>query len=112
MSRRSGFGLIELIVSLTILAVGVLGLAAAAVLAQRSFTAAETTERAARVAGALLDSLAAEASPTSGMRAARGMTVRWLVAQDSVQTSITAEVDVVAAGRPRHFTFAAIHGAR
>lgn len=93
-TRPRGFSLVELVVALTVFAVGVLGLAGAAAFAQRSFTAADAVERATRAAATVLDSLLREPRIEDGERAASGTVTRWTVTADSVTRVITAEVEV------------------
>lgn len=114
MTRRtaSGFGLIELIVALTILSVGVLALTGAAVVAHRSFTSADAIERAAHAAAAVLDSLMHEHAPVAGERVAPGATVRWTVAAEADVRRITATVDVADGGRQRRIVYHAVHNAQ
>jgi Tfp pilus assembly protein PilV len=108
---RVGFGLIELIVALTILAFGVLGMAAAAVYAHQSFMRAETSERVLRMAGTIMDSLTASPTPASGELVGNGIVLRWTVERDSAVTGIALTVDYIEAGRLRHEAFHAIHDA-
>lgn len=102
-----GFSLIELIVALTVFAVGILGLAGAATLAQRSFASADAVERASRTAAAVLDSLVREPDVSAGERAVPGSVTRWTVADDSTTRVITAEVEVFDGYRTQRFEFRA-----
>jgi len=96
--HRRGFGLIELIVALTILAVGVLGMAAAAVYAQQSFARAEASERATRLASSLLDSLVTVHTPAAGERIIDDIVLRWTVLTDSTHTEIAMQLMYYDAG--------------
>jgi prepilin-type N-terminal cleavage/methylation domain-containing protein len=93
-AARSGFSMVELVVALTLFSVGILGLASAAVLAQRQLAAADAIERSARAAAAVLDSLVLEPSLADGRSSQHGATVRWTVAVDSFLTTIVADVEV------------------
>jgi prepilin-type N-terminal cleavage/methylation domain-containing protein len=98
--RRPGFSLVELVVALTLFSVGVLGLAAAAATTQRAFAAAESMERAARAAAAVLDSLVRTAQlDGAGERSAYGTHVRWNVATDSLFARIHVQAEVLHASR-------------
>ena len=72
-------GLIELIVAMTILSVGVLGLAGAATFAQRSFASAEAIELGAEAAAEVIDSLLREPRPVTGARQIGIAHVSWTV---------------------------------
>ena len=74
---RRGFGLIEVIVATTLLGVGVLSIAAGAAFASRTVSIAETEEAAARLAAAVLDSLAVLPSWTGGTLAGDRLLARW-----------------------------------
>ena len=80
---RRGFTLVEVIVSLTLLATALLGLAAAASIAHHALRSAEREERTVRHAAALLDSLtfsgAADAA-AAGVRVRDGVVLRWEIA--------------------------------
>lgn len=83
---RSGFGLAEVAVALTVLAVGALGAAALIAHAALSATAATRTEDAVRYAVELLDSLVAAANgAAAGERVRRDVTYRWSAPGDSTQ---------------------------
>jgi prepilin-type N-terminal cleavage/methylation domain-containing protein len=91
----SGFGLVELIVAMTLLSVGVLGLVAASTLAQQSLNAAAATAQATNIAAALADSLLRSAdADTAGERAVGNLPVRWTVQADSALVRVRVEVDV------------------
>jgi hypothetical protein len=92
--RQGGFGMVELVVAMTLLAVGVLGLAAAAALASRSLNSSAATDRATRAVAAVLDSLVHVVAPSAGERTADGVTVRWIAECDSALVAIRATVEV------------------
>ena len=95
MSARRGFGLIELVVALTILAIGVLGLAAAALMAQRAFMTADALQRAGTAATVVLDSLMQQTDPVSGERIVDNVTVRWITrsaGRDLTAIDLSAEL--------------------
>jgi hypothetical protein len=79
---------------MTLLSVGVLGLAAAAALALRSLNSAAAMDRGTRAATTLLDSLAHVVAPSAGERTGDGVRIHWSIAQDSVLTHLRAIVDV------------------
>jgi Tfp pilus assembly protein PilV len=106
---RGGFGLVELIVALTLFALGILGLAGAAVLAHRSFTEADSIERAARLAESLLDSLVSADAVADGEVRAPGITADWTVMQDSLLDLITLRVRAAGGSGDREYEF---HAAR
>jgi hypothetical protein len=103
--RRTGFGLVELIVAMTLLAVGVLGLAAAAALAARSLNGAAATGRATRAAAAVFDSLLHVGVPSAGERSDDGVIVRWDADRDSTLIYIRATVEVTDPGGTRHIDY-------
>lgn len=106
MRTRAGFGLVELIVALTILAVGVLGLAAAAVAAHRAFMTADALERAAGAAAVVLDSLLQQRAIGAGERTLHDATVRWTaVAGARGMTTIDVIVSVEDGNGRREVTF-------
>ena len=86
---RPGFGLAEVAVALTVLAVGALGAAALIAHAALSATAAKRTEEAVRYAVELLDSLveaaggAAAGDAPAGERVHRAVTYQWSARGDS-----------------------------
>jgi Tfp pilus assembly protein PilV len=86
--------MVELVVAMTLLAVGVLGLVAAAAVAARAIHGADERERAARAVATLADSLLAEAEPASGERLQQGVPVRWSVGGDSALLVINVEVEL------------------
>lgn len=110
MTTRHGFGLIELIIALTILAVGVLGLAAAAVTAHRAFLTADALQRAGTAAAIVIDSLMREPAPAAGERSIDGVRVQWRAASAAAGvTDIYVTVEVAAAGTVRTVRFRSQH---
>lgn len=77
MSR--GFTLLEVIVSLLLLQIGVVGALGTLALASRTLAEAQQTERAVTEAEGVLDSLAGVAGAVSGARAVPGGTIEWSV---------------------------------
>ncbi|HEX6693564.1 MAG TPA: type II secretion system protein [Longimicrobiales bacterium] len=77
MVMRRGFGLVEVVVAMTLLGIGVLSIAAGAAFASRIVSIAETEESAARLAAAVLDSLAVLPSWTDGAVDAGRLHARW-----------------------------------
>jgi Tfp pilus assembly protein PilV len=103
---RPGFSLVELVVAMTLLSVGVLGLAAAAALALRSMNSAAAMDRGTRAATTLLDSLAHVATPSAGERTEDGVRIRWSIEQDSVLTHLRAVVEVGVPAATRRVEYA------
>src|SRR5262245_56332935 len=87
MVKRSGFGLIEVIVALTLLSVGLLGVAGSAVLAGRLIREADADEQAMSEAMPVLDSLTLQRTPSSGSRQAGRARLVWTVSTDSAGIS-------------------------
>ena len=87
MVNRGGFALIEVIVALTLLSVGLLGIAGSAALAGRLMREAEADEQASTEAAQVLDSLTQQRAPTSGFRQAGRVRLTWTVNTDSTGTS-------------------------
>jgi prepilin-type N-terminal cleavage/methylation domain-containing protein len=77
MVNRNGFGLVEVIVAMTLLAVGVVSVAASASFASRLLRVSEDREAASRIAAALMDSLAALPNAGSGERDVERFHVEW-----------------------------------
>src|SRR5262245_66672639 len=80
---RRGFGLIEVLVSLTLLGVALLGVTSSTLFALRLLREAEATEQGAQEALQVIDSLVQENSPVDGERAASQHTIRWQIMRDS-----------------------------
>jgi prepilin-type N-terminal cleavage/methylation domain-containing protein len=89
---KAAFTLVEVVVSMALLAVGALGLAASAAVGHRAFAAAEIQERSVRHAAVLLDSLAigSTAASEDSLRT-DGIRLHW-----SAGTGAGAEVRVTA----------------
>jgi prepilin-type N-terminal cleavage/methylation domain-containing protein len=104
-TARDGFSLVELIVALTVLGVGTLGLVAAATAAQRSFAVADAEERATRAAAVVMDSLLRDRAPAAGERHLLGLNVSWETIADGEYTDIitTTEVTHGPGTRPLEF---------
>jgi Tfp pilus assembly protein PilV len=96
MVTRGGFGIVEVIVALTLLSVGMLGVAASAIMASRLLRAGEASERDALAALEVIDSLVLAENPTGGARQAGQRYLAWRVATDSLPL-LRIEVDVTAA---------------
>ncbi|MGH7447433.1 MAG: prepilin-type N-terminal cleavage/methylation domain-containing protein [Longimicrobiales bacterium] len=112
MMPRDGFGLVELIVALTILSIGLLGLAGAAAVAQRSFSGAQAVEEGVDAAALVLDSLMRETVPAAGGRSVGRASVTWSVVNDSAAALIMLTVTVPDGAREQQLTFRAVHAAR
>lgn len=110
-ARSPGMSLVELIVAMTVLSIGVLGLAGAALLGQRTFATAAAVERAVGAASVVLDSLMHVPAPTAGAIAMAGADVDWSVAAEDPR-AITLNVHVVDGVRRRTLTFHAVHSER
>ena len=87
MVARRGFGLIEVVVALTLLSVALLGIAATATLAGRMVREGQADEEAAVEAMQVLDSLMQERQPTAGQRHAGRVSLAWTVTTDSAGLS-------------------------
>jgi prepilin-type N-terminal cleavage/methylation domain-containing protein len=87
MVKRSGFALIEVIVALTLLSVGLLGVAGSAVLATRLLHEGDASEQALSAALPVLDSLSLLRAPAAGSQQAGNVRLVWGVSTDSVGIS-------------------------
>lgn len=110
--RPAGFGLVEVIVALTILSIGLLALTGAAAVAQRSFIGARALQEGTDAAAAVLDSLMREPSPANGARRVGRADTQWAIRQDSVATNILLTVLVSDGAHVRRLDFHASHHAR
>ncbi|HSJ30455.1 MAG TPA: prepilin-type N-terminal cleavage/methylation domain-containing protein [Longimicrobiales bacterium] len=110
--RPAGFGLVEVIVALTILSIGLLALTGAAAVAQRSFIGARALQEGTDAAAAVLDSLMREPAPVDGARRVGRVDAQWAIRQDSVATNILLTVVVSDGARLRRLDFRASHHAR
>jgi Tfp pilus assembly protein PilV len=108
----AGFGLVELIVALTILSFGLLALTGAAAVTQRSFMGARAMEEGTEMAALVLDSLMRAPVPTTGERSIGRTRARWRVQEDSATTQIHLTVSVADGARERRLTFRALHRAK
>jgi len=108
-SRRPGFGLIEVIVALAVLAVGVLGTVGTAHVAARGRREAEARERAAALAGELLDSLAFVASPVDGDRWVRSYRGSWAIRPHGGGRVVELVVEYRDGTADRHLRIHAFH---
>lgn len=90
---RSGFTLLEVVVSLVVLEAAVLGVYGTLVLAARTTSDADRLERAVAEAEGVLDSLAGAPAPTSGSRELAYGSIRWEVESDGGAT-----VEVISSG--------------
>lgn len=89
MVSRKGFSIVEIIVALTILSVGLLGVAASGFLSARLMAEAERNDFALEKANALLDSLIANRIQGSGTLMHERAMMRWTA------SAAVAEVDVM-----------------
>ena len=83
MVTRGGFGLIEVLVALTLLGVALLGVAASSLFAARLLRRADDSERGALEALQILDSLAQETAPAAGARSTGRVRLAWQLRPDS-----------------------------
>ena len=81
---RVGFTLLEVLVSLVILEISVLGVLGTLVLASETQRRAEVIEHAAARAEGVLDSLRGGATPGTGSDAFHGGVVRWVIDDQGV----------------------------
>ena len=108
----AGFGLVEVIVALTILSIGMLALTGAAAVAQRSFIGARALQEGTDAAAAVIDSLMREPAPANGTRQIGRVDAQWTIQQDSVATNILLTILVTDGARVRRLDFHASHQAR
>lgn len=80
MTARAGFSLAEVIVAMTLLAIGTLAIAATALLSAQAFTQAEMREAALSDAERLLDSLAEQSANGGGFRVMSAASIWWSAA--------------------------------
>jgi prepilin-type N-terminal cleavage/methylation domain-containing protein len=109
---RGGFSLVELITAMLLVAIGLVAVASAALLAQRTLTATAVLERITREASTLLDSLAAQPHPASGARETGGVLLSWVVEPDSAGARIRVQVDTRLGTRPLQLSFEGRHAPR
>lgn len=93
MVRRSGFGLVEVIVAMTLLGIGVLSVAGSAAYATRMLRIAEAREQATRIAEILLDSLAFSGSAASGERNVEQFHIQSSAADGSILVHVASIPD-------------------
>jgi type IV pilus modification protein PilV len=94
--RRSGFTLVEVLVALTLLAVGLLGATATLLAARRAVASAERLHIAAQAGAGVADSLLDVRAASAGQRDADWGTLRWtpadgglrLVAEDAAGVTL------------------------
>jgi Tfp pilus assembly protein PilV len=84
MTRRAGFGLVEVIIAALLIAGGVLTMAAAAVAVRTRIDAAAAEEAAIWLAAALLDSLRAETVVHAGSVEQSGLRASWHVVEAEI----------------------------
>lgn len=111
-SRRAGFGLVELIVALSILSIGLLALTGTAAVTQRSLIGARAMEEGTDVAALLLDSLMRVPAPATGQRIVGRSTADWVVHDDSTGTLLDLTITIADGAREHQLTFHAVHHAR
>ncbi len=93
MVKRPGFGLVEVVVAITLLGIGVMSVGASAAFASRILRMAENQEAAARLAGALVDSLAMAASAVAGESGADRFRAVWRTGSDGELTVVVVMRD-------------------
>lgn len=97
--RACGFTLAELVVAVTIFAVGVLGSAGLLALAARTLAQAEALARAGALVREIADSLALGPIAGDGERSFPGGTARWTATRGSRLTTVTVTARFTVAGR-------------
>jgi prepilin-type N-terminal cleavage/methylation domain-containing protein len=111
MKARRGFSLLELVVALSVLSVGVLGLSAAAVVAHRAFVTADAVQRASYLAAAIVDSLAQAPRVMTGERIDAHTRAQWTVSPRAPGiAAVHVSVQVMAGGAPYVANFHTWHG--
>jgi prepilin-type N-terminal cleavage/methylation domain-containing protein len=109
MVKRHGFGLVEVIVALTLVGVALLGVAGSALTAAALLRQAEASEQGALQALQLIDSLALIQLPTSGAQQFDRFDISWLVRPDSTGLQhIDVEVAYGDGRALRHASFNAV----
>ena len=88
MVTRGGFTLVEVVVATTLLAVGVLTLAASGGLAAGLIRTAQREEAATRLAGTLLDSLALASQPGSGSVTSGALQAHWEIDGRTIELAV------------------------
>ena len=88
-SARPGFSLTEVIVSMTLLSIAALGVAATALVAVQSFTRAEIQQNVLREAEAVLDSLLALPQNAAGTRDMFTSRIQWNAADSAAVITVT-----------------------
>lgn len=105
---RRGFSLVELLVALTVFGAGVLGIAAAAMLASGVLRRAAAEQDATRYAALLLDSIATASTIASGMTEAAGLRAVWTAdADDTGLLLVEVRVSAPHLGEPVRFAMRA-----
>src|SRR5690606_7292961 len=104
--------LIELIVALTILSVGLLGLTGVAAVAHRSFISATALEQGADAAALVIDSLMNVPGPVAGERRIGRAVARWTVSVDSTIVRLDVAITVSDGARAQRMDFHAVHSPR
>jgi prepilin-type N-terminal cleavage/methylation domain-containing protein len=110
-SLRPGFTLIESVVSLTLLAIGLLGAAATQSLAARLLRESEARIGAVALAEAVLDSLIAAPAPAGGEREEARYRARWSAEDDNGLTAIVLDIEYHDGTAQRRLRFEMLHAA-
>ena len=90
---RTGHSLPELVVAVTFLAASLVAVGSSAVLGARWTGQAASRQQAARLAAAVLDSLAALPEPGTGQRSAGGLVARWEDGPLGIRVVVSAGTD-------------------
>jgi type II secretory pathway pseudopilin PulG len=85
-----GFGLVEVIVALSLLAIAIMSVAAGAAFSSVVLQNAETIEQAARIAELVIDSVSAASAPASGTRTQGMFTTRWGTDAGAIQVTVSS----------------------
>lgn len=89
MVNRRGFGLVEVIVAMTLIAVGVMSIAAGAAFSSRLLRIAENEEDAAHIAETIIDSIAYSGTRASGASDVGRFHAEWTAAASTVLVDVT-----------------------
>lgn len=89
MVRRGGFGLVEVIVAMTLIAIGIMSIAAGAAFSSRLLRIAENGEDAARIAEVLIDSIAYSGTGGAGSADIERFHAQWTAAGSGVRLDMT-----------------------
>lgn len=114
MKSRSGFTLLEAVLSLLVFSVGALGLAATTASITRSLTLSSVRERSARIAAARIETLRSLtcAAINSGTESLNGITSSWSTTVTGSRVSVTEAVSYRLGAQSRTDSYTSIFGCK